>query len=46
MSIGGDIVTNGTMIQIPFRVVVVGKHMEPNKLRCQKQGKKRKGDTI
>ena len=46
MSIGGNVVTNGTMIQISFRVVVMGKHMKSNKLRCQKQGKKREGDAI
>lgn len=45
MVVCGDVVANGTMVHI-IGIVIVGKHVKSNKFRCQKKGKKDKGDAI
>ncbi|RUA13041.1 MAG: hypothetical protein DSY83_12515 [Flavobacteriia bacterium] len=45
MAVCGNVVADGTMVHI-IGIVIVGKHVKPNKFRCQKKGKKDKGNAI
>ena len=39
MAVCGNVVADGTMVHI-IGIVIVGKHVKPNKFRCQKRARK------